>query len=153
MLEKCSIQQLGSKPTTIRTTNNTTFTAEVASRKQSIYMQRIPDINCIIIEISINKSFNTIKGLVCVFGYNLSNFEESKGGRIKQYVLLDVIEASCNKQRANSKAKPLLLSFPTDLQECSFRSRVVSVLCFCYCGRCSSPLSCSLPCSQLSIKR
>ena len=34
------------------------------------------------------------------------------------------------------------------------RGRVVSVLCFllcCWCGECSPPLSCSLPCSQLGI--
>ena len=115
LLEKCLTQQLGSKPTTIRTTNNTTFTVEVASREQSMHMQRIKDINGISTEISVNKSFNTIKGLVYVYGYNLSDFEAFKRGMIKQYGLQDVIEASWIKPRGNSNAKPLLLSFPKEL--------------------------------------
>ena len=60
-------------PTTIRTTNNITFTVEVASREQSMHMQIITEINGTGIELSVNKSFNTIKGLVYVYGYNWIN--------------------------------------------------------------------------------
>ena len=80
-----------------------------------MHMQRIKDINGISMEISVNKSFNTIKGLVYVYGYNLSDFEAFKRGLIKQYGLQDVIEASCIKPRENGKAKLLLLSFPKEL--------------------------------------
>ena len=57
-------------------------------------MQRITEINGISTEMSANKSFNTIKGLVYVYGYNLSGFETFKRGLIKQYGLQDVIEVS-----------------------------------------------------------
>ena len=115
LLEKCLTQQLGSKPRTIRTSNNNTFTVEVANREQSLNMQAIANINGISIEVAVNKSLNTIKILVYIYGYNMSDFDAFKRGLSKQYGLQDVVEANWIKPRGSSKAKPLLLSFPKEL--------------------------------------
>ena len=58
ILEKCLEQQLEAKPKTIRTTNKTTFTAEIASREQSTTMQLVSNINGIPVEGSVNTALN-----------------------------------------------------------------------------------------------
>ena len=115
LLEKCLEKQLGSKPKTIRTTSNTTFTAVVHNKEQSDNMKTINNINGIKTEIKVNKTYNTIKGLIYVYGYNMSNFEAYKRGMMEKYGLQDVVEATWIRPRGNNKAKPLLLSFPNEL--------------------------------------
>ena len=117
LLEKCLEQQLGAKPKTIRTTNKTTFTVEIASREQSTAMQAVSKINGIPVEISVNTALNGNKGLVYIYGYNMVDFEAFKAGLTAQYGLSSIIEATWIKPRNGNGAKPLLLTFPNELPQ------------------------------------
>ena len=93
LLEKCLGQQVGSKPKTIRTTNKTIFTVEIATKKKSIAMQTVGNINGIDVEVTVNTALNINKGLVYIYGYNMVDFASFKG-LTKQYGLSSVIEAT-----------------------------------------------------------
>ena len=93
LLERCLEQQVGSKPKTIRTTNKTTFTVEIATKEESITMQTVSNINGINVEVTVNTALNINKGLVYIYGYNMVDFASFKG-LTKQYGLSSVIEAT-----------------------------------------------------------
>ena len=108
-------QQVGSKPKTIATTNNTTFTIEIATREESIAMQAVKKINGIDVEVTVNTALNINKGLVYIYGYNRIDFEAFKAGLAKQYGLSSVVEATWIKTKGANSTKPCLLTFLNEL--------------------------------------
>ena len=108
---------IGTKPKAIRTLNTTTFTIEVDSVEQSTAMQAITEINGINTEISVNTTFYKTKGLIYIYDYNMSSFQAFQSRLKEQYGLHEVVEATWIKARNNNRAKPLLLTFCTDLPQ------------------------------------
>ena len=114
-LEKCLERLIGTKPKAIRTLNTTTFTIEVDSVEQSTAMKAITEINGINTEMNVNTTFYKIKGLIYIYGYNMSSFQAFQSKLKEQYGLHEVVEATWIKVRNNNRATPLLLTFCSEL--------------------------------------
>ena len=112
-MERC----IGSKPKAIRTVNSTTFRVEVGSIEQSTAQLNITEINGIDAEITVNITFHKIKGLVCIYEYNMCGFQEFQSRLKEQYGLHEIVEATWIKTKRNNNARPLLLTFCRELPQ------------------------------------
>lgn len=116
LLEKSISNCLGSKPRTIRTLNNTTFVVEVVSKEQGAALANLNNIHGNEVRVEVNNNLSVNKGLIHVYGYNMTNFERFKKGLIDEYGLANVTEATWMK-RNNSRSTPLILDFRGEMPE------------------------------------
>ena len=73
-------------------------------------MPAIKKINNVDVKISENSNINTSKGLIFIYGYNMSNFEDYKTEIMKEFNLWDVQRATLIRSRSII-ASPLLITF------------------------------------------
>ena len=100
LLEKCLQNSLGGKPKSIRSKNPTTFIIEVLGKRQSTEVTRIKSINGFPAKIEPNKTIGSSRGLVYVYNYNMSEFEQFKQNLITDLGLSDVVEATWIESKA-----------------------------------------------------
>ena len=110
LLERSISDFLGSKPKSIRSKNQTTFTIEVQNETQSKKIQSLQMLNGKSIELSINKNIQVQKGLVYIYGYDMNNFQDYKSSMMNDLGVMNVEEATWIKPR-NKFATALPLSF------------------------------------------
>ena len=67
------------------------------------------------VKATINNASDIQKGLLYVYGYDKSSFEDFKTGLMNQHNLTNVEEVIWIKPQRRNKAKPLILSFRRDL--------------------------------------
>ena len=115
LLEKCIQNHTGTKPRTIRTKDATTFIIEISSHKESVAMTVLDKIHNHPVKTTINNTSDIQKGLIYVYGYDMSSFEDFKTGLINQNNLINVEEAIWMKPKRGNNAKPLILSFRRDV--------------------------------------
>ena len=115
LLEKCIQNQTGTKPGTIRTKDTTTFIIEISSHKESVAMTILDKIHNYPIKTIINYTSDIQKGLIYIYGYDISSFEDFKTGLMNEHNLINVEEAIWMKPQRGNNAKPLILSFRRDL--------------------------------------
>ena len=116
LLEKCIEQIIGSKPRTIRTRDESTFVVRVSNKRESYAMSKLTKIMNYDVETSVNSSSDVEKGLIYIYGYDLSNFESFKKSLVSELNLVNVEEATWIKSR-NNIALPLILSFQSEIPE------------------------------------
>ena len=78
LLEKCIQQYIGAKPRTIRTKDESTFTVQVCSEKESRAMSTVTDINGYPTVVTVNESTDVQKGLIYLYGYDLQDLDSFK---------------------------------------------------------------------------
>ena len=110
LLEKCIQNHTGTKPRTIRTKDATTFIIEISSRKESVAMIILVKIHNYPVKTIINNTSDIQKGLIYVYGYNMSSLEVFKTGLMNEHNLINVEEAIWMKPQRGNNAKPLILS-------------------------------------------
>lgn len=74
-------------------------------------MATLSSLNGVDVRVCVNSTVDLMKGLVYIYGYDMSDFPAFKAGLMEQYGLHDVVEAVWIKPRSQHSAKPLLLSF------------------------------------------
>ena len=117
LLEKCIERHIGSKPKSIRMSNNMTFVVELNNKNHNIAVQAITNINRMAVEISVNNFANLNRGFIYIYGYNMSNFKSLKARLMKQRGLQDATKATWIKIRSNNRAVPLLLTFHKEIPQ------------------------------------
>lgn len=78
LLEKALQQQLGGKPKNIRSTNRESFVIEVNNKEQSEAIMKIVTINNTPVNITQDSTFSTSKGLINIYNYDLTDFDNFK---------------------------------------------------------------------------
>ena len=111
LLDKCTSNYLGSKPKAIRTLNKTALTIEVNCDEQSKEMGKLEKLYGIEVRITVNNKLSANKGLIYIYGYNMTDFEKFKKGLMEEHGLIDVVEPTWITSTRNKRAKPLLISF------------------------------------------
>ena len=115
LLKKCIQNHTGTQSRIIRTKDATTFIIEISSHKESVAMTILDKIHNYPVKTTINNTSDIQKGLVYVYGYDISSFEVFKTGLMNEHNLINVEEAIWIKPQRGNNAKPLILSFRRDL--------------------------------------
>lgn len=113
LLQRCLERSLGHRPTNIRSSNKSSFLVEVDHRRSSEIMPTIKKINDIDVQISECTNFGSCKGLVYIYGYDMTDFESYRNGLIMQPPIQDAQKATWIKSR-NPLSTPLLLTLNMD---------------------------------------
>lgn len=108
-LEKCIAVHLGSKPAAIRSSKNA-FTVVVRDRHQSMKMKSLTTINDLPVTVTQNLTYGTQKGLIFVYEYDMSNFENYKLGLLDRCGVQDAVVADWIKVK-NPLATPMVVTF------------------------------------------
>ena len=110
LLEKCLTQQLGTKPAKIRSKDATTIIVEIKTKSQSDALQLLETLNEHPVEVTCNSQFSQSKGIIYIYNYNMSDFQEYRRGLMRLTGIEDVIKAEWIKPRVKTSV-PLLVSF------------------------------------------
>ena len=62
------------------------------------------------VEVTVNNTFNLKKGIICIQGYNLSDFDSYRAGLMKQHKISNVGEAYWIKTKTPSQTPASLAS-------------------------------------------
>ena len=110
LLDKCLGKNISGKIKSIRSVSSEVFSVEVNSKIQLQEILSLKDLNGKPIEVKKSSRFNSPRGLIYIYEYNLQNFNDYKSKLIERLPINDVIMASWIKSR-NPRALPLILSF------------------------------------------
>ena len=110
LLEKCLQEKIGQKPKSIRAESSTNFVIEVQDRQQSEIMESLQSINGIAVKIYKHPNYNTSKGILNVYDYNMQDFETYKEFLKEEIGAREIEEATWIKSR-NTRATPLIVTF------------------------------------------
>ena len=130
LVRKVGFKPFVDKPKAIKTFNKTTSTNKAQVKEQSPQSAKLVNLIGINLKATVNKSPGTNWNRAYMYQYNLADVKNFKHGLLNDCELVEVIEPTWIKPRANQKAKPLLLYFGEevplfiDIPEALMRSRV-----------------------------
>ena len=110
LLEKCLGHELGQNPKAIRSKNKITLTIVITTESQSNKIVKLKSLNNINIEVNINNNCKINKGLIYIYGFDLSDYENFRQSLIRETGLVEVENAHWIKPR-NPNAKAMLINF------------------------------------------
>jgi len=109
-IEKCLSNELGSKPKSIRSRNDTEFIIEVEKHRDSLNISKIKKLNNIEVKIEECKNINQSKGLVFLSGQEPNNYQKYLEDIKKDQNLIQIEEATWIKPK-NPKTKAIIMTF------------------------------------------
>lgn len=110
LLDRCLANCLTGKVKSIRSINEEIFSIEVSSEEQYRQILALKLLNGKPIKTVKSSRYDSPKGLIYIYEYNLQHFDDYKKRMIEELPITDVTIASWIKSR-NPRAIPLILSF------------------------------------------
>ena len=110
LFEKELTDKLEMKPKSIRSESKSSFIIEVGSRRQSETIESIKEINGLSVTITKHPNYNTSKGIIYIYGYDMTDFNSYGCELMREINARDVVQATWIKPK-NNRAKPLLVTF------------------------------------------
>ena len=115
-IEKSLTQEIGSKPATIRSTNESDFIIEISNEKENKILPTITSLSSpqlqerVKVETVACDKINHTQGLIYIHDYKITDIEKNSNELKKEYNLLDVKNATWITTK-NISSTPIVLTF------------------------------------------